>query len=484
MLDSKNSSRQALSGNHTHKSNVQAMSRRSRLSRGIPYALRPHAIRANFIRKASVVHDVASPGYFCDIESHNSDLSSVGEMILPANFCKPRVPIVAVIGTGYVGFQLVMTFGEKYRTIAFDICEDRIREVASQVKGHPNITCSTDPTQLANATHFLVAVPTGLSDDGNEINVSSLHAALDTIATYTQKGATVVIESSVAVGMTRRLLGPLLVTKALKGGMSPERVDPGRTNPPHHSIPKIISGLDDIAPGSLESIESLYGKIFTNLVKVSAPEVAEMTKLYENCQRMVCIAYANEMADACTALKINPFEVCAAAATKPFGYCPITPGLGAGGSCIPINPHYLFLSGQFPLLRFATQNTCDRPHVIADKAMVAYQKSWLEHKDFSQTPSILVVGVGFKAGQSLLTCSPGVALIQHLKNHWKANVTFADSLVHTIPVADVNRLDESKEWVKERLEEFDVIIVANKQESLDFVLLDNLENVRVVMCCA
>ncbi|KAJ6031559.1 hypothetical protein N7540_002291 [Penicillium herquei] len=383
----------------------------------------------------------------------------MGDMTLPAIVGQPRVPIVAVIGTG---------------TIAFDVCEDRIREVASQVEGHSNIICSTDPAQLANATHFLVAVPTGLSHDGKEVNVSSLHAALDTIARYAQTGATIVIESSVAVGMTRRLLGPLLATKALKGGMSPERVDPGRTNPPHHSIPKIISGLDDISPGSLASIESLYGEIFANLVKVSTPEVAEMTKLYENCQRMVCIAYANEMADACTVLKIDPFEVCEAAATKPFGYCPITPSLGAGGSCIPINPHYLFLSGQFPLLRVATQNTWDRPHVIADNAMIEYQKSCTEHKDLSHIPSILLVGVGFKAGQSLLTCSPGVALIQHLKTHWRANITFADSLVHTIPIADVSRLDESKEWTKQRLEGFDIIIVATKQKGLDFVLLDDL----------
>src|SRR5438046_566804 len=102
-----------------------------------------------------------------------------------------------------------------------------------------------------------------------------------------------------------------------------------------------------------------------------------MTKLYENCQRMICIAYANEMADACIAHGISPFEVCSAAATKPFGYLPFSPSLGVGGHCIPVNPYYLFSSlgpqrlqpsaigatdsGSFPLLRAATEKMWSRP---------------------------------------------------------------------------------------------------------------------------
>ncbi|KAJ6026457.1 uncharacterized protein N7446_004944 [Penicillium canescens] len=409
----------------------------------------------------------------------------MGEMILPAHGGQSKSPVVAVIGTGYIGFQLVTIFGQKYKTIAFDIREDRIKDIASLVGREPNIICSTDAAQLVNATHFLVAVPTGLSYGGKEVDISPLHAALDTVGRYAQREATVVIESSVAVGMTRKLLGPLLVTKALKGGMSPERVDPGRTDPPSQGIPKVISGLDDISPGSLASIESLYSSIFANLVNVSTPEVAEMTKLYENCQRMVCIAYANEMADACAVHNIDPFEVSSAAATKPFGYCPIVPGIGAGGSCIPINPYYLFLNGKFPLLKAATENTWNRPRVIADQIMDSYWESRPERNGFSRlNPSILVVGVAFKPGQSSITFSPGVALIQHIMTHWKANVTFADPLVQSIPVPNVTRLDESKEWHKQRLEQFDMIIVAMKQDNLDCALLGDLEGVRLIMCCA
>jgi UDP-N-acetyl-D-mannosaminuronate dehydrogenase len=130
--------------------------------------------------------------------------------------------------------------------------------------------------------------------------------------------STVVIESSVAVGMTRSLVGPLMSTKGLKGGMSPERVDPGRVSPAFEDIPKIVSGLD---AASLASISQLC-KVFKNMVTVSSVEVAEMTKLYEDCQRMVYAAYANEMADACAAIGIDAFEVSSAAASKPFDYLP------------------------------------------------------------------------------------------------------------------------------------------------------------------
>jgi len=170
------------------------------------------------------------------------------------------------------------------------------------------------------------------------IDLTYLSAAIQTVASHARPGSTVVIESSVAVGMTRELLRNLMSAKSIKAGMSPERVDPGRSYPPAASIPKIISGLDDITAGSLASIYEVYSQAFDSIITVSSPEVAEMVKLYENCQRMVNIAYANEMADACMQLGIDAYEVCNAAATKPFGFSSYTPGLGVGGPCIPCNP--------------------------------------------------------------------------------------------------------------------------------------------------
>lgn len=114
--------------------------------------------------------------------------------------------------------------------------------------------------------------------------------------------------------------------------------------------PQNYFSLDDIVPGSLESISKPYSTVFESIVPVSRPEVAEMTKLYENYQRMAMIAYANEMADACIPHGVDPFEV-SSAATKPFGYAPFAPSLGVGGHCIPINPYYLLSNSTFPLLQ-------------------------------------------------------------------------------------------------------------------------------------
>ncbi|KAH7329925.1 polysaccharide biosynthesis protein vipA/tviB [Rhexocercosporidium sp. MPI-PUGE-AT-0058] len=404
------------------------------------------------------------------------------------------VPTVAVIGTGYVGYNLVSAFGAHYRVLAFDVSAKRIKDLSVEFKYHPLITCTANPRDLSKATHFLIAVPTTLLAN-NKIDTSCIESALDTIDRYARRGATVVIESSVAVGMTRQLLEPLMRSRGLKAGMSPERVDPGRTSPAFQDIPKLVSGLDDITTGSLASISNLYSKVFSSLVAVSSPEVAEMTKLYENCQRMVCIAYANEMADACTEFGISPFEVCSAASTKPFGYQSMTPSLGVGGHCIPVNPFYLFSSSvhgdTFPLLRSATETMIARPAAIGDRIMSSLFTSveWRSNLSVGQQPRALVCGIGFKPGQSVLSNSPGHALLNHLGDVWKMNADFADPLVKQEQVPSFRKLDDAAEWEVESIRKYDVVIVAMRQSGLDFSVLDDLQkttdvNTRVHWCCS
>jgi nucleotide sugar dehydrogenase len=258
-----------------------------------------------------------------------------------------------------------------------------------------------------------------------------------------------------------------------------QRVDPGRVEPPIQSIPKIISGLDDLVPGSLAAIRKVYENVFENVVCVSRPEVAEMTKLYENCQRMVCIAYANEMADACVSHGIDPYEVSSAAATKPFGYISYSPGLGVGGHCIPVNPFYLLCNNEFPLLQKATETMWNRPKLIAQKALEALRerprKTGDQHK-------VLVVGMAFKYGQSSLSNSPGVDLVRSLVLSGKVAVAWADPLVAQEAVCVAPRLLES-DWRPAVLEEFDMIIVSFRQRGLDFSVLDDLQGVQVESWC-
>ncbi|KAF4500857.1 Vi polysaccharide biosynthesis vipA tviB [Fusarium agapanthi] len=385
------------------------------------------------------------------------------------------IPVVAVVGVGYVGEHLVSSFSSKYQVIGFDVSERRIQDLRQEFKLNENVTFSRTQNDLVSATHFLVSVPTLLRPD-KSIDSSYLCDALKMVGQVARRGSTIVIESSVAVGMTRELVGPIAKKLGLFAGMSPERVDPGRTDPPVKSIPKIISGLEDILPGSLDAIDRIYSTIFDNVVTVSKPEVAEMMKLYENCQRMVCIAYANEMADACIPHGIDPYEVCSAASTKPFGYMPYAPGVGVGGHCIPVNPYYLLSNSSFPLLEACSSAMSDRPAKLAQRLIDSLPTT-------ERRSRVLVIGLGFKPGQSQLDNSPGVALVRKLAvSGAQIDLTWADALVKQEAVPQVPRLDE-RHWNKNFLETFDVIVVAMKQHNMDFSLLAKLDGVRIESWC-
>ncbi|KAI2609157.1 nucleotide sugar dehydrogenase [Hypoxylon sp. NC1633] len=478
---------------------------------------------------------------------HNSNFSEADgiqtfKLASSDSVAEGEEPLVAIIGCGYVGTQLISCFSTQYDIIGFDVSKEQLQQLEEEYGGDESQASFTlDPRDLTKATHFLISVPTLLKAD-KTIDTSYVRSALMNIRRYARTGSTVVIESSVAIGMTRQLLGPLAKERGFFAGMSPERVDPGRTDPPMKTIPKVLSGLDDVVPGSLDAITRLYSRVFDTIVPVSTPETAEMTKLFENCQRMVAITYANEMADACVGHGIDPYEVCKAASTKPFGYTPFTPGLGVGGHCIPVNPYYLLANSSFPLLKMATEIMWQRPEKIGQRALdvlfgeqshetdehsrparpkrnstarvlvgsegvyitsepESAQAEQAEHvrrssqaesvRRLSQAepvgrpsqvltianghirPRVLVVGVGFKAGQSHLSNSPGLKLIQTLADSGRVDVMFADSLVEQYAIPQVPRLNMD-EWNKESLEEFDMIIVAFKQVGMDFTVLEKL----------
>ncbi|KAF4454712.1 hypothetical protein F53441_2790 [Fusarium austroafricanum] len=342
-------------------------------------------------------------------------------------------PVIAVIGVGYVGTHLVSSFSSRYQVIGFDVSAKRIKDLNVQYQGHENMVFSRHSQDLRRATHFLICVPTLLRPD-KTIDLSYLRDALKT------------------------------------------RVDPGRVEPPLQSIPKIISGLDDITPGSLDAINRLYSTIFDTVVPVSKPEVAEMMKLYENRQRMVCIAYANEMADACIPHGIDPYEVCEAASTKLFGYMPYVPGVGVGGHCIPVNPFYLLSNSYFPLLECAARAMHSRPRRLAERVLKR-----LRQRVTKGTPRVLVMGLGFKAGQSQMDNSPGVELVRSLAVSREVDVCWADFLVKQGAFPQVRRLLD-QDWRKEVLKEFDLIVVASRQVGMSFDLLDELDGVEIERC--
>jgi nucleotide sugar dehydrogenase len=364
---------------------------------------------------------------------------------------------VGVVGVGYVGLHLVEVFSEKFNVVGYDVSEKRVEYLKGLpfIKEAPNVTLVTTPQALEGCDMICISVPTLVNADGT-INDTYVKAAVETVERLAKDGAVIVMESSVHVGMTRKLMAPLHEVKGLYIGFSPERVDPGRVDPPCKDIPKIISAIDEV---SLMKVEEFYGQVFTTTVKVSSMETAEMCKLYENCFRMINIAYANEAADACGEHGIDVKEMIAACSTKPFGFMPFSSGLGAGGYCIPVNPFYLAVNCDFPLLQMATKTTLERPVQKAQELVDKYEN----------VHNVMVVGVAFKPGESITVNSPGAAFATALKDAHGKNVYVLDPLASSIdPTFQYVTMDKVKN------KEIDIVCVAMKQRGVDLEMLEKV----------
>jgi nucleotide sugar dehydrogenase len=382
-----------------------------------------------------------------------------------------KPPQVCVVGVGFVGEHLVSVFARKFRVLGYDVSTARVEHLKRVHGAHPNLEFATSPDRAADADLFCIAVPTPIRAGGaGGVDLTYLDAAVATVAGLAKPSAAVVVESSVAVGTTRRVLSPLR-ERGLFIGFSPERADPGRVDPPAHAVPKVLAALDE---PSMDRVSALYGAVFDHVVPVSTLETAEMSKLFENCFRLVNIAYANEIADACAAHGISPYEMVTACATKPYGYMPFTPGLGAGGPCIPVNPHYLLVNNDLPLLESAMKANAERPAARANVLV-------LKHPSAAR---ILVSGIGFKPGQALTMHSPGLQLAQALNRLGKA-VTVHDPLAGA-GRADVDGLAVLPEdsWNAASLAaNFDLVCIAMPQAGVDFGVLTGV-GITVEWLCA
>jgi UDP-N-acetyl-D-glucosamine dehydrogenase len=266
---------------------------------------------------------------------------------------------VAVIGAGYVGVPLAQTFADAGRRVllvdavpevvdGLNRGESHIEDVASgdfaPHVGEGRIAATLDYGQVAQAGAVLIALPTPLTKQ-REPDLSYVEAASRRLAAVLRPGQVVVLESTTYPGTTREIVKPLLEEgSGLTAGvdfhlaMSPERVDPGRTDWTTKTTPKIVGGL---TPACTEAAADVYRGAIDVVHTVSTPEAAELTKLLENIFRSVNIALVNELAQLCDRMDIDVWEVVGAAATKPFGFMPFQPGPGLGGHCIPLDPYYL-----------------------------------------------------------------------------------------------------------------------------------------------
>lgn len=259
---------------------------------------------------------------------------------------------LSVIGLGYVGMPLAMAFSKQVDTIGFDVDKNKIqtyqqgldptKEVGDEEIRSSTVDFTSDESRLREAKFHIVAVPTPINVD-NTPDLSFLVSASKVIGRNLSKGSFVVYESTVYPGVTEDVCAPILENesglicgKDFKIGYSPERINPGDKVHKIDTIVKIVAGMDT---ESLDVIAKVYEMVVTAGVhKVSSIKVAEATKVVENSQRDVCIAFMNELAMGLDKMDIDTYEVIQAMNTK-WNALGFSPGL-VGGHCIGVDPHY------------------------------------------------------------------------------------------------------------------------------------------------
>jgi UDP-N-acetyl-D-glucosamine dehydrogenase len=263
---------------------------------------------------------------------------------------------VGVVGLGYVGLPLAVAFAEaglEVVALEVDHCklealgrgESYVEDVPSERlrAATPRIAATSRYARLMPAQAVVLCLPTPLTAN-REPDLTALLEAGQALAGVLREGQLVVLESTTYPGTTRERLVPVLEESGLKAGrdfyvaFSPERVDPGRTDHTMRSTPKVVGGL---TPACGDRAAGLYARVCDEIVRVSSPDAAELTKLLENVFRSVNIALVNELALLCDRMGLDVWEVIDAAATKPFGFMRFEPGPGMGGHCLPVDPFYL-----------------------------------------------------------------------------------------------------------------------------------------------
>ncbi|MBX3008375.1 MAG: nucleotide sugar dehydrogenase [Melioribacteraceae bacterium] len=418
--------------------------------------------------------------------------------------------IIGIIGLGYVGLPLGLTFVEKgIKVIGFDIDEKKIpilNNGASYIKHIPSerikkavdsklFEATSDFSLLASCDAILICVPTPL-DEHREPDISYVENSAITVAQYLRKGQLVVLESSTYPGTTEEILLPLFENKQddslvipnprpgggacpplreeslhvnLKVGhdfflaFSPEREDPNNPDFETATIPKVVGG---VTPPCLEVACKLYDLVIVKTVPVSSPRAAEATKLLENIYRSVNIALVNELKMVFDRMEIDVWEVIEAAKTKPFGYHPFYPGPGLGGHCIPIDPFYLTwkareydISTKF--IELAGEINTFQPYYVVERTRDYLNEKLKKSLSGSK---VLILGAAYKKNIDDMRESPTLKLIEILRAKG-AEVDYNDPFVPKLPPSRKYKFDMiSIELTAENLSRYDVVLLSTDHD--------------------
>ena len=384
---------------------------------------------------------------------------------------------IGVVGLGYVGLPLAVAFAEAGQSVlgvdvdpskVDDVLAARsyVEDVSSErlAAARDRLSASSRYADLALMDAVVIAVPTPLTTN-REPDLGPMRAAGSALAAVLQQDQLVVLESTTYPGTTREQLGPLLEESGLKAGsgfnlaFSPERVDPGRTDFTLRTTPKVVGGL---TPRCLERAMDLYGYVCDELIPVSTPEVAELTKLLENVFRSVNIALVNELAMLCDRMDIDIWEVVEAAATKPYGFMSFRPGPGMGGHCLPVDPFYLAWKAReydtpTEFIELAGEVNQAMPYFCAEKIAGALN----DDSKAVKGSRVAILGVSYKAGVGDLRESPAIKIMQLLAERG-ATLAYNDPHVPELPALGLRSRP-----VEEMLAEADVAVIVTAHPDLD-----------------
>ena len=375
---------------------------------------------------------------------------------------------VSVIGQGYVGLTISAFAAEHFDVIGFDSNQRVVAQLNAGISHIEGVESSL-LTKWIKAGRYkatahgsdsrdceivVIAVPTPLTAD-RKPDLSFIDAACKTIGHNLLGPVLVINESTSFPGTLRNFIKPAIEKYSSETvdhlyAISPERVDPGRTDFNQKNTPRLYAGL---TPEASEKTRDFYSRFCDNLVEVSSPEVAEAAKLFENTFRQVNIALVNEFAQIAHALGISVYETLDAANTKPYGFMKFTPSAGVGGHCIPVDPTYLAAVAEengapATFIRRANEVNLEMSEYIVKRVAT-------DNGGNLQGKTVLVVGVAYKPNVADVRETAAELVIQHLRSQG-AVVTWHDDIVGT--------------WKGENsapLQGTDISVVVTKHDAVD-----------------
>ena len=403
---------------------------------------------------------------------------------------------IAIIGLGYVGLPLARLFATKYSVVGFDINESRVEELMSGVDSTLEVSdmvlqsvlkkennlekglyCSANANEIKDCDYYVITVPTPVDKNNRPVLIPLIKAS-ETVGRVLSKGDIVIYESTVYPGATEDECIPVLEkVSGLKfnsefyAGYSPERINPGDKE---HTVEKILKVTSGSTLEVGEKVDALYKSVIiagTHLAPTI--KVAEASKVIENSQRDINIAFVNELAKIFNLMNINTHDVLEAAGTK-WNFLPFKPGL-VGGHCIGVDPYYLAQKAQElgynPEIILAGRRVNDGMGSYVASEVI----KTMIHKDVRvKNAEILVLGFTFKENCPDVRNTKVVDVISSLKE-FNTNVTIYDPWASTEEVKleyglkSLNMLPNTK---------FDAIVltVAHnefKKLNLDSLMKDN-----------